>query len=615
MPEQIRSRIAVLLGVALVAAGVTTWLAPSAQALAKWSAPRNLFANEVSHIGVDLARDRPALLVRADAAGNAIAAWTEDVSNSCQTKWAARPFGGGWGVPRALAPATSCLNAGLALAMNSNGAAVAAWVQGADVYAAVRPAGGLFGTGEKVSSGAGFAADPAAAINAKGSIAVAWVEHSITIGQPDPLKARVRPAGGSFGAVELLTTTDAAAAPSLAVDPAGNVLALWALSHSTSLYTSDIYIDTAYRPAGATFPTTPTQTLDTWTYAAGGLADFAPDVALDANGRATAVWVQDTGTKRVVRSAAKIAGASQFGTIQTVNPSDTGNSRLPRVAVDPATDTAAAVWLQCGTSCTVRSASRPSGGGFGNLQTLSGALPTVGVFAPVVGFSSTGAALAAWSGAPDGTGPDRVAVARRPKGGAFGSATFVSGPAGTADENGPALGFDGHGNAVVVWAHVTGTPAALVRYADFLGSWYQPDGLIKKASATSYSGAKIYNTTGAHQIVAAKVRRGHSVTFDIKAVNRSSAIDRLAVKGAGAKTGFTVKYLAGMSGTTTITTSVLNGSYVLKLGPGAAKVFRLVVTAKAGAVVGTADYWPVTLTSVHDTTRKDVVKASVTIAG
>jgi hypothetical protein len=604
-------RRASLVGFAVLVGVGVVWCATPAQAVAKWSAPKNLFATEVYGIAVG-SNNRPALQVRADGAGNAVAAWVENTDIShCRAEWAYRPFGGSWTAPNPLAGGISCLGSGLVLAMNHKGAAVVAWVQGADVVAALRPPGGSFGTPTTMSSG-GLAADPAVAINSAGTVAVAWVEIGSGFGSPNLLKARVRPAGGSYSSTEPLSAADTASAPSLAVDPAGNVIALWVRA-VIALNTTDYYIETSYRPAGGHFSTTPTQTLDHWTHNVGGQYDVAPDVALDAIGRATAVWgLEIGGPQLVVRSAAKIASSSQFGTTQTVNSGDTGNARDPRVAVDASTNTAVVVWLQCGASCVVRSAVRPSGGAYGSLKTLSGSLPLSG-YAPAVAFTSSGAAIAAWSGAPGGSGSDRVAVARRPKGGTFGSATFISGPQGTSDENAPALGVDGHGNAIAVWISATGTPSALVRYADFLASWYQPDGLIKKASASSYSGAFVYNTTGTHQIVSAKVARGHSITFDVKVVNRSSALDTITVKGAGAKTGFTVKYLAGASGSTAITTSVVNGTYSLKLSPGAGKVLRLVVTAKSSAPVGTANYWPVTLTSKHDATRKDVVKASVTI--
>ena len=616
-----RSRSHTVRTVAVLTVGVafvTTWLTVPVSAAGRWSAPRSLFATEVSSIPLDSSRSGPAIQVRNDSAGNSIATWIQQLGDVCQAKWASRPFGGSWSSPKNLAaPMNACpfVSGGLmSLAMNKKGQAIVAWVDRNAVVAATRPGGGSFGTPTPMPATANTTStDATAAISATGAVAVAWTEPSFNFGSPTPLKARVRPAGGSYSDVETLTTTGGASSAKLAIESGGAVTAVWARSYNPDLSTTRYAIETAYRPAGGHFPTSPNQTLDDYAVSSGILAD--PQLALDENNRATAAWILETGSKGVVRTAAKIAGSSTFGSAQTINAADTGSSKFPRLALDTAANTAHVVWLQCTSSCAVRSAVRPNGGGFGNLQTISGALPTSSG-APVVDVSSTGAAVAAWSGAPDGAGVDRVAAAVRPKGGAYGSPVFISGNSdGAIDDTGPAIAAGGRGNAVVLWAHVGSTPSATIRYADYLNAWYRPDALIKKASASSYTGGNVYNTTGQHQIVPAKVSRGHSITFDIKVVNRSSGFDRITIKGPGSKPGFTAKYLAGSSGTTDITSKVLAGSYSPRFAPGTSKVLRLVIKAKAGAIVGTADYWSVKTTSTHDGSRTDVVKASVTVKG
>jgi hypothetical protein len=194
-------------------------------------------------------------------------------------------------------------------------------------------------------------------------------------------------------------------------------------------------------------------------------------------------------------------------------------------------------------------------------------------------------------------------------------AKVISGPAGAAQDRSPSLGFDAHGDGVAVWAHITGTPSALLKYADFLSAYYRPDAVIKKAGSTAYTGAKIYNTSALNQSVTANVQRGHATTFDIKIVNRSSVIDAALIKGPGSKSGFAVRYLAGASGTTAITNAVVNGSYTLaNIPPGGSKIFRLVVTVNAGTAVGASNNWLIAATSAHDTTRKDAVNAIVNVA-
>jgi hypothetical protein len=600
----------------VVAIGVVNAFPGPAGAATNWAPARNVFSTNVSEISVDgTHRSRPAIEVRSDAAGNTIAAWIQKVGSDCQARWALRPAGGSWSTPHPLAMADCAISSAgsqVALAMNDAGAAVVAYTDGVGIVAAFRPAGKSFGTPTSMDA---QAIDPTASINDHGKVAVGWVKPSFGFGSPTPFEARIRPAGGTFGAVETVTApgSDTATSPRIAVGPAGDVLAAWVQNHPLDLSHSNLLFPTAYRPAAGHFPAAPTQTLDSFAARSGvgTTPDYAPDLAFDAAGQATVVWSHDTGSKVYLRSAAKLVGADTFQPGQDVNPSDEGNSFMPRIAVERSANRAIVVWQQCGTACTVRSAVRPDGGIYGSLETLSSPLPT-NALQPAVGFTASGQAIAAWSGPVNGTGPDRVFAARRPKGGSFGAEEPISGPAGSDRDMGPALAFDGLGNAMAVWAHLTPTPSARLRYAEFLASYYQPDAMIKKAGGGAFVGAGIHNTSGLHQSVTANVRRGHSVTFDIRVVNPSSGSDRFTVEGPGAKSGFAVRYLAGTSGTTDITSAVVQGTYTLpKVLPGGGKTFRVVVTVKQGTAAGASNNWLVSATSTRDPSRKDVVNGIV----
>ena len=139
-----RRRIRFVLCSVVVAAGVTIWLAQPALATAKWSAPKNVFSTDVSEISPDAThRSRPALEVRSDSAGNALAAWIQKVGSSCQAEWAIRLVGGSWSRPHPLAMANcpiSSAGSQIALAMNEAGAAAVAYDDGLGVVASVRPA-------------------------------------------------------------------------------------------------------------------------------------------------------------------------------------------------------------------------------------------------------------------------------------------------------------------------------------------------------------------------------------------------------------------------------------------------------------------------------------------
>ena len=614
-----RRRSAVVLSVIPLVAGAALWTALPATAVVGWTKPNQVFTSEVNSIVPDAGHRRLALDVGSDAAGTATAVWLQQVSGSCHAEWATRPPGGAsWGSPHPFAgPPGTCpvTTGGIVLAVNAAGAAIATWVDGAEVWAAVRPAGAGFRTAVKLSSG--LTNSPTASINKDGTIAVGWVMQSGGFSDPSPFQARVRPAGGSFGSVETVAVPGASSVfnPRIAVGPGGDVIAAWARTVPVDLTTSDDVIEMAYRPANGTFPSAPSQTLDgPVTHRTGALTDAAPDLAYDATGRATATWIHDTGSLLEVRSAVKIAAATTFGSPKTVDPGATGNSRAPRLAVDAASGNAVIAWLQCATTCVVDSAARPNGGNFGAVKTLSGALPdNSSTMAPVPGYRSTGDAVVAWSGPVGGTGPDRVSAVLL-AGGAFGPAKVISGPAGPADDRGPALAFDAHGNGIAVWAHVTATPSAVLNYAALLASYFRPDAMIKKSTAATYAGAQVFNTSALHQSAQANVKRGSSVTFDVRVVNRSSAVDSVRIKAPGSKSGYAVRYLSGTSGTNAVTSAVVAGTYTLaNIPPGAGKTFRLVVKVNSGTAVGASANWLMFATSTHDSTRKDTVNAIVNV--
>jgi hypothetical protein len=115
--------------------------------------------------------------------------------------------------------------------------------------------------------------------------------------------------------------------------------------------------------------------------------------------------------------------------------------------------------------------------------------------------------------------------------------------------------------------------------------------------------------------VTAKKKRSKKATFFITVQNDGTAADTFTMKGPGKKSGFSVRYLADASGTTTITTAVKNGTFALaNLAPGQSRTIRLVVKVKAGARLGVLRSWLVVATSTHDGSRIDAVKAKVRVA-
>ena len=468
----------------LASAGATLLFAGSAQAAA-WLAPQNVFATPVTSIPTDPYFNRLALDVASDGSGNTVAAWIEEHSKSgggteCQAMVASRKAGGSFGAPMSLAPPMPYCTGQLKLAINTAGTAVVAWRQGPDIDAAIGSATGSFGPATTLSASSATD-DPWVSINASGVAAVSW-DDTNTASCPGILgnwafHVSIRPAGGNFGPFD--TACDAPQptgptifTPRIAVDPQGDVAATWVNRFSDGTHTH-IDVEAAFRPSGGSFSSVTPQVLSDMvnpSVPAAGAGGFAADVGVDASGHATAVWPVWNGTNHVIETASRPAGTSStFGASGPISDTST-DSGLPRLVIDPASNTAVAVWVQCPhaatTPCQVEGASRLSGGGFGTPQALSGP-GAQGDYGPVLALAPSGAATAIWSGpSPDISGT-QVQAATRPPGlnQSFGAVTTIS---NATPSSSPAIAFDGQGNAIAVWEHDTTAPAgAVLQYAGF----------------------------------------------------------------------------------------------------------------------------------------------------
>jgi sugar lactone lactonase YvrE len=134
----------------------------------------------------------------------------------------------------------------------------------------------------------------------------------------------------------------------------------------------------------------------------------------------------------------------------------------------------------------------------------------------------------------------------------------------------------------------------------------RPDALIRR-SPSPWVGDGIYNITGVDQTATRNLARGAKGTFLVKAQNDGSDVDRLALRGCSSDAGFTVAYL---SGSTTITNAVVNGTYRTgNLGPNASKTIKVVIGARSGTAAGSQKDCLVTVSSAADPAQKDAVGA------
>ncbi len=135
---------------------------------------------------------------------------------------------------------------------------------------------------------------------------------------------------------------------------------------------------------------------------------------------------------------------------------------------------------------------------------------------------------------------------------------------------------------------------------------YQPDGRIKKGTG-SLVGNNIYNQTGDNQARSGGKGVGGTITFTISVQNDGTDEEQLSVYSTGAfAANFEVTY---WQGTTNITGQVVTGTYRTPyLNPGATFAIQAKVKVLAGATVGSSVTRLVSLTSVADPSKVDVVR-------
>ena len=150
-----------------------------------------------------------------------------------------------------------------------------------------------------------------------------------------------------------------------------------------------------------------------------------------------------------------------------------------------------------------------------------------------------------------------------------------------------------------------------VATADYVAAWgplatYRPDGRIRKGSG-NLVGNDVYNTTGSNQTRTGSTAPGNTITFNISLQNDGDVADRLRVGATGTSaTGYAIKYFRG---TTDITAAVNGGTYqTASLAPGSSITIAAKVTVKATAAGGSSVSRLVSVRSVNDSSKVDVVK-------
>jgi hypothetical protein len=379
--------------------------------------------------------------------------WQDLRNGTYDIYFALRPVNGSWSAnTRINDDAGMVSQRSPALAADSSGNAFAVWEDyrhgyvNPDIYFAFQAAGGTWGTNVKVNDDAGAASQryPSIAVDDSGNAYAIWQDLRNGNSNADIYFA-MRPAGGTWGS-DVKVNDDVGTSwqglPSIAVDRSGNAYAVWQDFRSGS---PDIYF--AMRPAGGAWGANVKVNDNT------GTADRGESsIAVDGSGNVYVVWCDRRNGTDDVYFAFRPAGGSWSTNIKVNDNATSAWQSSPAIAVD-GNGNAYAVWQDTRNGDDdpdIYFAFRPTGGNWGTNVRVNDDINTEYPYqeSPAIAVDGSGTAYAVWRDNREGID---VYFATRPAGGSWGANAKVNDSAGMAWQDRPAIAVNRNRNAFVAW--------------------------------------------------------------------------------------------------------------------------------------------------------------------
>jgi len=214
-----------------------------------------------------------------------------------------------------------------------------------------------------------------------------------------------------------------------------------------------------------------------------------PQVAMDSNGNAIAVWMQtDVVTGRTNIWANRYVAETGWDVAQLLETDDTGDAALPRIAVDPVSESGLAVWQQSDGTRTIIMANHfdAASSAWGVAQSIETVTGSTGdAVTPQVAMNSAGNGIAVWRQF-EGT-QYHIMANTYTAGVGWGTAQAIESNAG--DAIAPQVALDSGGNAIAVWRQADGAQINVWvnRYA--AGAWgATPQSFVPTDTVTTDTG-------------------------------------------------------------------------------------------------------------------------------
>jgi hypothetical protein len=417
--------------------------------------------------------------VAMDAVGDAFAAWQTNPASPPGIVQGARHASGGASFGQQLGDFSTDTTAGHnnsapLVVTNGSGNGLVVWVNdegGGTQVIQLRTLAPDGSTGPVQSAPSMFPmggrSSPVAAINANGDAVVAWLQGTNTI------EAITRQGlNGSFTNVatpDVLDSGMAASGPTVAIDKAGNAIAVWPRAGGV--------LAAKRHPVGGAWAASPDL------ISPGSHLYSAPDVAANTNGQIVVAFQDFNG---VATGVSTISGsvAGGWGPSPSISSLVTAGETHPPIATVDDNGGAVVGW---GTPSTVEVSVRRPGGAFpaaGTEQSIS--VPSIPDSFALAG-DGRGDAVATWYTFDTGAGNNIVEAAVKAAGSpTFGAVQHVSDPTLFAGSAQPAL--DANGDALVAYGETSGGNPAGVSVAEYdsgpvLGTPTGPASVVQSTAA------------------------------------------------------------------------------------------------------------------------------------
>jgi hypothetical protein len=350
------------------------------QAGGPWSTPARFFG------GLE---DAYGLRIAVDALGNETAVWERHLGRSWVVQSATRSGGGSWSVPVTLsaAGADSAL-----VAVGPEGNVTAVWLLVREegwrsvVQSATRSPEGIWSAPVSLSAPRKAARSPQIALDPQGGATVVW-EEDFT----GAIESSTRSSAGTWSAPVSISARGVGGAwPQVAVDSQGNATAVWAGAINSGSRGREYRIQTASRPPGGSWSAPVSISKP------GHRHVQDPQIAVDPQGEATAIWQRSNGSYLVVQGASRTAGGGWSKPVDITTGPGRGGQHL-QLAMDP-WGTATAIWEGYdapGPHFAIQAAKHPPAGRWSRPTDIS--RWTSGLGEPQLAVDPQGRATAIWS--------------------------------------------------------------------------------------------------------------------------------------------------------------------------------------------------------------------------